>query len=442
MAGQDQRNESAGVGATPLPQATPDATLNSAATPAPVRYLETDADFAAAMRRVQQGAHAVALDTEFMREKTYYAKLCLLQIASEQEVLLVDTLRVKDYQPLKELLVNRRIVKVFHAGGQDLEILYQVCGVPVNPYFDTQDAAELAGYSTQVGYGALVAGELDVKLKKADSFTDWTRRPLTPAQLSYAADDVIYLLQLYPLLREKLTEAGRLSWLQEPFRAKTDPAVLDPDTREAYLRVKHVRQLKGQHLAVAREVAAWRELQARKIDRPRRWVLGDESLIEIARRLPETEVDLEHIRGVNLRNTSLRRALLFAVSTGANLAPEQWPVLGSGRRPRRDVSAAVDLMSALVRLRAHEAGIATTLLASRGQLEALALAVDPGSEFEPGSGPGSGPGACADEESPLLQGWRRELIGQELLQLLRGNLVMSLDGDRLKVDNTQERREA
>ena len=387
---------------------------------APIHYLDTDADFAAAMRRLHS-VTVVALDTEFMREKTYYAKLCLLQIASEQEVLLVDTLRVSDYQPLKELLVNRRITKVFHAGGQDLEILYQTCGVVVSPYFDTQDAAELAGYSSQVGYGALVAGELGVKLKKADSFTDWTRRPLTPAQLSYAADDVIYLLQLYPLLRKKLTRTNRLTWLQEPFRAKTDPVTLDPDPRESYLKVKHVRQLKGQHLAVAREVAAWREEHARKADRPRRWMLGDESLIEIARRLPQTEDELKQIRGVDLRSASLRRSLLFAVSAGVNIPPEQWPAPSSGRRPQHDVGSVVDLMSALVRLRAREADIATTILASRSQLEAFALS--------------------PDEESPLLQGWRRELIGAELLQLLRGNLVLSLDGDRLKVNTIQKSTE-
>jgi len=389
--------------------------MDAAQTP---HYLETDADFAVALESLQ-GVSAVALDTEFMREKTYYAKLCLLQIASEQEVLLIDTLRVQDYEPLAALLRDPQVTKVFHAGGQDLEILYQACGAVVTSYFDTQDAAELIGYSAQVGYGALVAGELGVTLSKADGFTDWTRRPLTPAQLSYAVDDVTYLLKLYPLLRDKLTRTGRLDWLREPFAAKTDPAVLDPDPREAFLKVRKVSQLNGERLAVARELALWRETEARRRDLPRRWVLSDESLIEVAKRLPKTPEELMQIRGVDLRDRSRQQSLLSAVRRGRELSPEEWPVLKAGKRPRRDVSAAIDLMTALVRRRAHETDVATTLLASRSQLEAFALNPD-------------------NEESPLLQGWRRELIGAELLQLLRGNLVLSLDGDRLKVDNVAE----
>ncbi|MCL2882704.1 MAG: ribonuclease D [Coriobacteriia bacterium] len=385
------------------------------------QYLDTDAAFTAALESLHD-APVVAIDTEFMREKTYYAKLCLLQIASEQGVLLVDTLRIQDCQPLAALLANTHVMKVFHAGGQDLEILYQACGAVASPYFDTQDAAELIGYSAQVGYGALVAGELGVDLPKADSFTDWARRPLTPAQLSYAADDVTYLLQLYPLLSEKLTRAGRLDWLREPFAAKTDPAVLDPDPSDAYLKVRRISQLKGVHLAVARELALWREEEARRRDLPRRWVLGDEGLIEVAKRMPKTTEALSGIRGVDMRGRFNKGALLAAVQAGRDLPPEDWPVLKSRKRPRQDVSAAVDLMTALVRQRAHEAEVAPTLLANHSQLENFALNPD-------------------DESSPLLQGWRRELIGAELLQLLRGNLVLSLDDDRLKIDNVEKSTE-
>jgi len=389
--------------------------MGAATTP---RYLDSDGACAAALESLHD-APVVAIDTEFMREKTYYARLCLLQIASEQGVFLIDTLRVTDFQPLAALLADAQVTKVFHAGGQDLEILYQVSGAQVDPYFDSQDAAELVGYSAQVGYGALVAGELGVALAKADSFTDWARRPLTPAQLSYAADDVIYLLQLYPLLREKLSRAGRLDWLKEPFAAKTDPAVLDPDPGDAYLKVRRISQLKGVHLAVARELARWREEEARRRDLPRRWVLGDESLIDVAKRMPETVEALSGIRGVDTRNRSSRGGMLAAVRTGRELDPQHWPVLRTGKRPQRDVSAAVDLMTALLRRRAHEAEVASTLVANRSQLESLAANPD-------------------DESSPLLRGWRRELIGAELLQLLRGNLVLSLDDDRLKVDNVEK----
>ncbi|MCL2655403.1 MAG: ribonuclease D [Coriobacteriia bacterium] len=379
-----------------------------------LRYLDTDADFAAALEPLHD-AQAIALDTEFMREKTYYAKLCLLQIASEHEVLLVDTLRIQDYHPLADLLRDAQVTKVFHAGGQDLEILYQACGAVVSSYFDTQDAAELLGYSSQIGYGALVSGELGVELSKSDSFTDWDRRPLTAAQLSYAADDVIWLLQLYPLLRDKLTRTGRLDWLREPFAAKTDLAVLDPDPRNAYLKVRRVSQLKGKRLAVVRELAAWREAEARRRNLPRRWVLSDESLIEVARRMPQTGEELVQIRGVDLHGRDRQDLLLAAVRAGQDLPQEEWPELKEGKRRARDVSAAVDLMAALVRCRAREADVSSTLLASRRQLEALAL--------------------NPEADSPLLAGWRRELIGAELLQLLRGNLVLSLEGDRLKINN-------
>jgi len=382
-----------------------------------VHYLETDAEFTAALASLRDRP-VVALDTEFMRERTYYAKLCLLQIATDEETLLIDTLKITDFRPLAALLTDPRVTKVFHAGGQDLEILWQVCGVVVSPYFDTQDAAELVGYSTQVGYGALVEGELAVKLRKADSFTDWARRPLTKAQLIYAAEDVIYLLRLYPLLCDQLSERGRLSWLQPMFQTKTDPATLEPDPREVYRKVKQVAQLRGAHLAVARELGAWREEQARRSDRPRRWILSDESLIEIARRLPRTQDEVKQIRGVKLRNVSQLRSLLAAVQAGIDLAPEQWPEQPGSGRSKRDLSMAVDLLSALVRMRARENNIAVPLLASRDQLKAFAL--DP------------------DAESPLLQGWRRDIVGAELLQLLRGNLVLSLEGDRLIVKSNAD----
>jgi len=379
------------------------------------QYVNSDQDFEAAVARLlAQPDPVVALDTEFMREKTYYAKLCLLQIASAHELLLVDALRVTNFQPLAALLSDTRVMKVFHAGAQDIEILYQTCGVVALPYFDTQDAAELIGYSEQVGYGALVAGELKTTLPKADSFTDWARRPLTKDQLRYAADDVVYLLQLYPILHEKLLSRGRLSWLQETISHRTDLAVLDPDPYEAWRKVKRVGQLKGVHLAVAREVTAWRELQARKMDVPRRWVLSDESAIEIARRLPRTEEEMLQIRGIDLRSESRRRSLFHALEAGRACPQEKWPVLPASKRPNRDVSVAIDLMSALVRLRAREHQITSTLLATRSQLEALAL--------------------HPDDQAPLLRGWRREVVGAELLRLLHGELVLSLQGDRLKVE--------
>jgi len=375
--------------------------------------IDTNAGLAEALAALK-GEAVVALDTEFMREKTYYAKLCLLQIASSHRILLIDMLAIRELRPLAELLSDPQVTKVFHAAAQDLEVLYQACGVIPAPIFDTQDGAELAGYPLQVGYGALVAGELGVKLDKADSFTDWSRRPLTGEQLKYAADDVSYLLELYPRLSQKLAEMGRLNWIEEALQAKTDPALLDPDPRQFYRRVKHISRLKGVHLAVAREVAAWREEQARRLNKPRRWILGDESLIEIAQRIPENEAELLDIRGVNMKNNTLRRTLMEAVGVGSGLDKESWPELPGKRRMTRDLGPIVDAMSALLRLRAGEHHIAAALLATRAQLETLA--------------------AAPEEPCALLTGWRRELVGAELLELLRGELVLSVADDRLSVE--------
>jgi ribonuclease D len=379
-------------------------------------HMITSNDELSAILPILSAAPALAIDTEFMREKTYFPQLCLLQIAaSATDVFLIDTLVPGlDLKLLAPVLADATVVKVFHAGAQDLQILYQEIGVATAPIFDTQDAAALLGYPEQIGYGALVQEALDVRLGKADSFTNWARRPLNDAQLLYAADDVIYLLRLYPRLVEQLTELGRETWLDDDFARKAAPAGLVADPRQQFRRLKRGNSLKARQLAIAREVAAWREEEAMRRNMPKRWLMGDETVVEIAKRAPQTIAALRDIRGVQAGNVSQLKDILAAVDLGVNCPPADWPAPKTRVKPDYDTTAALDLMGALVHKRAKENRLSSTQLAPRALLETLA--------------------ATRSEDSPLLQGWRRAMIGEELLALLNGRLRLSLRHGNLEVE--------
>ena len=357
----------------------------------------------------------VALDTEFMRERTYYARLCLIQVSTDDIQAIVDPLVIEDLSPLLELLYDTKVTKVLHAGSQDLEIFWRLGGRVPAPVFDTQVAATLAGFPTQVGYGALVHEIVGVKLDKSDTFTDWSRRPLSGTQIEYALNDVRHLPAIYHELRDRLEDEGRLSWLEPDFDAMVDPATYDLVPEEQFRRMKRISSMTPRQLGVLMCVTAWREREARRRDMPRRWILGDESLVEIARRAPRDVTELGTIRGVTDKlSKSSYGGVLGAVARGLELDEEELPTIE--RRPRRplDVDGAVDLMAALVRLRAKQHNIATPLLASRDDLQRLA-----GGE---------------KDDSVLLESWRRSIVGEELLKLLDGRLTMRLDDGRLVVE--------
>ncbi len=222
-----------------------------------MEYIANQENLEAFARRAAASA-VLAVDTEFLREKTYYAKLCLLQLATDTEVVVVDPFAVEDLAVLVPLLEDPTIVKLFHAGGQDLEIIYHELGVLPSPVFDTQVAATLLGHTQQIGYGPLVHTLCGVNLKKSDSFTDWSRRPLAPSQLAYAADDVVYLPRMYRIMVEKLQAKGRLSWLDNDFAALSDPANYVSDANQRFKRLKRVGQLSRRQLSAAREAATRR----------------------------------------------------------------------------------------------------------------------------------------------------------------------------------------
>lgn len=363
-------------------------------------------------------APAVAIDTEFMRERTYYARLCLIQLGTDDIHAIVDPLAFDDLSPLCELLLDPSVVKVFHAGSQDLEIFYRECGCATAPIFDTQVAATLAGFPQQVGYGALVKELLGVALDKGDTYTDWSRRPLSDTQVEYALNDVRYLPEIHRRLLDELTREARVAWLQADFSRLEDPATYEPAPEEQWRRVKRISSLNRRQLAVAREVAAWREREAQRRDVPKRWILGDESIVEIARRAPATAADVGGIRGVaDKAGKGAQRGIAEAVSRGLLVPDAELPSIAKRRRPQGDVDAAVDLMVAIVRMRAREHGVAMPLLASREDLERLA-----GGERE---------------ASPLLEGWRRNMVGDELTRLLDGELALHLKDAVLVVESRE-----
>lgn len=352
-----------------------------------------------------QSASHLALDTEFLREKTYYPRLCLLQVCAEGVAACIDVLAIDDLSPFLDLLNQAHRVKVWHAARQDLEIFHHLWGLLPQPVFDTQLAAAVLGIGEQLGYASLVQQVLGVQLPKDQSRSDWCRRPLDAMQLSYAYDDVIYLEQIYTRLSRQLEEAGRTAWLNEDFGQLVAPATYVTEPGDAWQRVKGRQHLRGVRMAVLQALADWRERQAMARDIPRRWVLKDEVMVDIARRRPAGMQELARIRGLDER--LLKRdgeALLAAVQSGLATPQEAWPrdrvppPLDAGQE------VAVDLLTAVVRHVANEQRITPATLAARGDLVKLVAGVD----------------------SALDHGWRRALIGETLQRVLKGevNLVL------------------
>lgn len=353
-----------------------------------------------------KGASVVALDTEFMREKHYYSQFCLLQLATDDVIACVDPLAIEDLSPLMELLYDEQIIKVFHAAGQDLELFFDAYGKLPKPLFDTQIAAALLGHGSQIGYGNLVQAVLEVELDKSHSRTDWTLRPLDDAQLEYAADDVRYLLPLYHRLVADLDSLGRSSWLENDFAALADDARYQKDDRLFWQRVRGANRLKPRQLAILRELAAWREQTAREKNRPRKWILADEVMLDVARHGPTDVTRLGRIRGLNERTVSHNGDQLLAlVAKGKAVDKEACPSFPKKRTPTVNQEAQADLLMSVVRMVAAKSRIAMASLANRKEIEALVM---------------------GDHQQALLQGWRGELLGKPLLSVLNGESTLQI----------------
>ena len=373
--------------------------------------ITTDDQLAAFAERAMR-SEVLAIDTEFMREKTYSPRLCLLQMGTDEEQVAVDPFAVSDVEPLRMLFSDPSITKVLHACSQDMEVILQFCGVLPRPLFDTQIAAAFLGDHYQIGYGPLVEAYTGVCLPKTESLTDWSRRPLDAAQLEYALDDVRYLPCIWREMRERLSEAGRLSWLDPEFAHASDPDTYRHDPREAFRRVKHVGSLGRRQLAVAREVAAWRDERARDVDRPRRWVLSDEILVEVARRMPTSVSQLGRIRGMDGVASADQTRIAAAVRRGLACPPEECPEPEHRARPSADQESVCDLMYALTRMVAERERLSPALLASRDDLVRYLL---------------------DRTSSPLASGWRSELLGARLDELLDGQLGLTVKAGRVEL---------
>jgi len=357
------------------------------------------------------GADWIALDTEFLREKTYYPKLCLIQIATTEVVACIDPIALDDLTPLLDVVFDTRITKVMHAARQDLEILYNIRGsVPV-PVFDTQVAALLLGYPDQIGYGNLVKETLGVSLEKKHTRADWSLRPLSQDQVQYAADDVVYLVDVYQQLLEKLNGLGRLDWLSGDFErlTSTDLYMNDPD--KAWLKVKGGKRLKGTSLSVLQAFAAWREKTAQKKNIPKGWLMRDDVLIDLARLQPDSASSLGKIRGIGEGLVKRNGEYLLGLIEDAKKKQPQ-PLADREFRQRLSPSqdALVDVMMAVVRISAENNSLNPAVLATRKHLEKL---------------------LAGETDSSLMQGWRKKLIGDQLQALLNGDLDLAVKNGEL-----------
>lgn len=380
--------------------------------------IDTDQQFVAFLERCKKSPY-IAIDTEFLREKTYYPKLCLLQMGIENEIAIVDPFKIRNLAALADVLVDPSIVKIFHACSQDVEILYHETGVVPSPIFDTQIAAAVLGKTQQASYSSLVSQYCDVNLPKKDSFTDWSQRPLSDSQIHYAADDVKYLPQIYYEMLAQLKRKNRLSWLEETFADLSKKEKYEIDPRVRYKKLKRVNQLNARQQAAAREFAAWRELQAQRLNIPRKWVVSDEQIVEACRREARTLDELYMVRGMKESlKTSDARKVLAALIAGLDCPQSELPDVRPKSKNESNVDVILDVMNALVRMRAREHEIAPQTLAPQAELLKLARG--------------------HYDDSELMQGWRYTLVGKDLRTLLEGGFALQIHDGNLEIIDLHE----
>jgi len=349
----------------------------------------------------------VTVDTEFLRETTFWPKVCLIQIASPEEAIAIDTLTENiDLTPFFALMANPSVVKVFHAARQDLEIIWRLSRLIPAPLFDTQVAAMVCGFGEQASYLELVKAITRANLDKSSRFTDWSRRPLSDAQIEYAIADVTYLRDIYSTLLERLTRANRLDWLDDELQILSSPATYEQHPNNAWERLRH-KVRKPRDLGVLMELAAWREQEAQSKDVPRSRVLKDDILVEIAQSAPRSIESLGNLRAFPKGMERSRSAadIVAAVERGLTRDPNTIPKIERSRRGAN--GATVELLKVLLRQISEETGVAAKLIATIDDLEAIA--------------------ADQDSQTPALTGWRRSIFGEKALELKKGRLALAID---------------
>ena len=367
----------------------------------------------------------VAVDTEFMRENSYWPDLCLIQIASTEEAAAIDPKAEGiDLSPLLDLLVNNEeVLKVFHAGSQDLEIVHNLTGKMPKALFDTQIAAMALGHGEQVGYSNLIESMLGHSLDKGARFTDWSRRPLDKRQIDYAIADVTHLAKIFPRLVDKLKKTGRGAWLDEEMERLADPSSFAFEPEDAWKRLR----LPTRNPAVLgrlKALAAWRETEARSKNIPRGRIVKDDTLVELAAHPPKTQDDLAKVRGLSTgwKSNDIGARLMTALEKAKPLDHDDLP----SREPRRpgltkDAALVSDLLKLLLKIRAKESGVAPRLIARSDDLESLAAGV---------------------RDLNILRGWRFEEFGRDALALVEGRLAFAIENGKLKMSRIAEEVEA
>lgn len=376
-------------------------------------------------------ADFVCVDTEFMRENTYWPELCLIQIADTEEAAAIDPLaKGLDMSPLLELLVNNEnVLKIFHAGGQDVEIIYNLTGKTPHPIFDTQIAMMAISQSEQIGYSNLVESWMGLQIDKGARFTDWSRRPLTERQIEYAIGDVTHLAMIFPKILARLIKTGRGAWLDIEMEKLADPANYRNDPSIAWHRIKAAGRNPAM-LGRLKALAAWREAEAQDKNIPRGRIARDETLADIASHPPKTQVDLAKVRGLSAgwRDNEIGRRMMATIEAAQPMSDDELPP----RTPRgaplgKEGALVADLLKLLLKIRSREIDVASRLLARSEDLELLAAGV---------------------RELPLLEGWRYEQFGRDALELVEGKLAFAVIKGRLKMahidkigDNGEEKAE-
>ena len=379
-----------------------------------IEYIDKPEQLTDLCNRIKQESW-IALDTEFLREKTYYPVFCLLQIATPEWVVCVDPIALSDLSELFEVINNPDIIKVLHSCRQDMEIFYQETGKVTAPVFDTQIAAPLLGFQENPGYAMLVSSFLNVNLSKTHTRADWTIRPLSEAQIQYAADDVIYLCKIYQMICQKLESLGRFDWLEKDFELLKNAELYQISPVNAWKKIKGRNRLTGKQLSIVQALCEWREQTAQSENRPKNWLIRDDLLLELAKFQPETENDLSKIRSMNERTVRrYGKVICRLISEAKQRAPI--PVdnkKAAKKRPKQE--AVLDVLTAVVRMRADENSLNPMILASRKDLEKL---------------------LSEEEESSLLLGWRYSMVGKELQGLLNGHYALTLNTENVFLTET------
>ncbi len=372
-------------------------------------YVTTEDDLAILCEKLKP-CEVISLDTEFVRERTYFHRLGLIQVAGDGVCAAVDPILISDISPFLDIITNPKVLKIFHAARQDLEILVRLTGQVITPVFDTQVAAAVVGWGAQISFAKIVQKVTGKKILKTETYTDWCRRPLRQSQIDYALDDARFLLPVYEKLGQVLKKMNRHEWIQAEFANLEKPQVYDlPDPRRQFLKIKNVRSLRRKNLGVMVELAAWREEEAIRRDNLPKSVVRDEPLLEIARSLPKKLDDLANIRGFHRKEVSKSgEAILEAIQKGLAIPDDEIPELPEfdGYSTGKGVE---ELLAAYIQIRSEELKIEPSVLAHRKRIHDFVKC------FERKENLG---------EHFLMQGWRKEFVGELLMSILDGSKAM------------------